>query len=184
MRGQMTEITKPASVRLADHRDEEAIYDLLIAMHRYNQAGWSYPYRPEIVLSRIETGTRPDPRTRTNPQDQRRAIIGVIGPEGGPLKASIGLVIESPMWFSETPAMIELWFFVREGERRSSGHVKALREFALWAHASMKRDLGDRYPQPFELITGFQHRGDRFDAMLRLWRRWGGKMCGALFVVR
>ncbi len=174
---------KPANVRMADHRDEGEIYSLLIDMHRENQSGWGFPYRPELVLARIETGTRPDPRTRSNPQDQRRGVIGVIGPVGGPLLASAGIFFEPIMWFSDFPGAVELWLYVRKEARGTGQHERDLFAFALWVHARMKSDLDPSYKVPFPMQTGFYHRGKRFDAMERLWRRFsGGAKCGVLFV--
>src|SRR6266700_7343264 len=48
----------PASVRTADPVDEDAVFDLLVEMHRHNNSGWGWPYRREIVLGRIEVATR------------------------------------------------------------------------------------------------------------------------------
>ncbi len=156
---------KPESVRTADWRDESAIYNILIAMHRHNNSGWGWPYRPEIVLARIETATRHDVATRTNPNDKR---IGVIGPIGGPLIGTVGIFQEPPVWFTSALTPTELWLYVRQGER--AGHYERdLMAYATWVHASLKAAMPN-YPLPFPLLTGFMHLGNRIEGMERLWR--------------
>ncbi len=174
---------KPSTVRIADHRDEAQIYNLLVSLHAHNNAGWRFPFRPEIVLARIETGTRPDPGTRSNLQDQRRGVIGVIGDPGQPLVGSVGLFIEPPMWFSDMPGMVELWLYVHPSAR-GQNYERDLFAFARWAHGFMKADLGSDYRMPFPLSTGFLHRGKRFAAMERMWQRMsGGVKVGVLFLI-
>ena len=173
---------KPESVRTADYRDEDAAYSLLVAMHRHNDGGWHFPYDPSVVLARIETATRPDPRTRTNPQDQRVGTIGVIGPLGGPLIGIVGVFLDPPMWFTSALAPTELFLFVRKGERGAARHERDLMAYAEWFHAGLKAGMPN-YKLPFPLLTGFMHLGSRFEGMERLWRRLcGGRKAGVLFM--
>lgn len=174
---------KPESVRLAGPEDEGAVYDLLIALWRNNESGWGFPYRPETVLARIETGTRPDPATRSNPQDQRRGIIGLIDGPNGKLIGSVGLFLDPATWFTDALSLTELWLYVRQ-EARGMGHERDLFAYAKWAHAHLKASHGSDYRLPFPLLTGLMHFGPRYGAMERLWRRRsGGTQVGSLFRV-
>jgi hypothetical protein len=175
---------KPKSVREAGPADERGLFELLVDMHRYNDAGWGYPYDPALVRGQIEVGTRGNLKTRTDKNDKRIGIIGVIDGPDGKLAATIGLFGERPMWFSQAMGLVELWVYVRPGASRRC--EVELRQFARWAFDSMKADIHKTppYPYPFELLTGFQHRGEHFKAMFRIWRRWGGRLIGMLFVIR
>ncbi len=181
---------KPSTVRIADQRDEAHLYALLVSLHAHNSAGWKFPFRPEIVLNRIEAGTRPLPEPgredeaipRSDLFNKMNACIGVIGEPGQPLIGSVGLFIEPVMWFSDMVGMIELWLFVRP-DARGAHYERDLFDFALWAHDSMKASLGPNYRMPFPLHTGFMHRGKRFPAMERVWQRLSGAVkAGVLFV--
>lgn len=172
----------PAGVRIATIQDEEAIYNLLIELHRHNKFGWGFPYRPEIILRRIEQATRPDPDTRSDPGDKLRGVIGVIdGPDRLPV-ASVGLYVEPPVWFTDAVSLSELWFYVRPGVRGAPQHERALRDFSLWVHQRLRpKD----HPLPFPMATGYMHVGPRSSVMARLWRRlWpGSHEVGRLFWV-
>ncbi len=179
-------IEKPENVRIATVADEDGLYSLLIELHRHNDRGWGFPYRPEIVLERIETGTRPDPRTRTNPGDQRRAIIGVIDGPDGKICASTCLMLEPPVWFTDVFALMELWVYVRPSVRRGTLLYDDLFRFAKWAREYMETEIkreDPNYPYPVELFSGFMHRGKRLPAMERLWSAYGDK-CGVLYLMR
>jgi hypothetical protein len=176
-------IEKPAAVRVANHTDERKIFDLLVAMHRYNQAGWSHAYDPLVVMRHIEEGTRPNPATRTDPNDQRRALIGVVDGPDGDLVATIGLFVDPATWFTgpNRVALFEIWFFVQP-EYRHFHHEEALRDFALW----VRQELDPHEPnQPFHLFTGFMHQGRHWRGMMRLWERlWPmAKRVGSLWMV-
>lgn len=191
-------IERPASVRLAAQEDESALLDLLISLHRNNEAGWGHPYDLTTVRSRIEAGTRPIWGMRTlnqdKPQelwDKRTGIIGVIGPRGGPLVGSVGLFNEPFFWFSQAPSMVEIWFYVRPDARNQRQHHRDLFAFSQWAHESVKAGLKD-YRLPMLMMTGFVHapragyqNQNRFEALRRLWRRMSGAQeIGALFARR
>lgn len=171
---------QPPSVRLATYQDERALYDLLVEMWKGNSNGWNFPYAPEIVLQKIEQGTRPDPQYRSNPNDQCRGIIGVIdGPNVGELIGTVGIFIEPPVWFTREVVPTELWLYVRPSDRRSQ-HERALRDYALFIRERLKPEWT---PYPFPLATGFMHAGKRYPGMQRLWQRlWpGARQVGSLF---
>jgi hypothetical protein len=185
----------PKTVRLAEPPDEAQLFSLLIDMHRYNGGGWGIPYNLALVRDHVEAGTRrimrtdaqgiqrPDTRFRSNPNNEAVASIGVIGPLGGHLEASIGLFVEPVAWFSDVPGFSEKWLFVRP-EARDRRHLEDdLFHFARWARSFM--DAGAQ-PFPFRLLTGFVYDGAdprRRAAMDRLWtRKSGGRRIGSLFM--
>lgn len=177
-------IGSPLRARAATVADENALFDLLVDLHRHNKNGWGFPYRPEIVLDAIEAGTRPEPALRRNPANQRRGIIGVIDGAPGHLIASVGLFIDPVVWFSDAVGLTELWLYVRPSERHAARHYRSLFAFSLWAHDHMKAQLRD-YPLDFPLSTGFMHLGSRLGVMERLWMRVSGaQKCGVLFLRR
>jgi hypothetical protein len=179
-----TPLGPPPPCRVATFADENALYDLLVDLHRNNEHGWGFPYRPEIVLSCIEAGTRPEPAARRNPSNQRRGIIGVIDGTDGRLIASVGLFIDPVVWFSDATGLTELWLYVRPWARHAARHYRSLFAFSLWAHDFMRSQLRD-YPLDFPLSTGFLHLGHRLGPMERLWARFSGaKKAGVLFVRR
>lgn len=179
----------PKGVRIANFHDERALYALLVDLHRHNQAGWGYPYAPRTVMSQIEVGTRPDPRTRSNPNDIRGGIIGVIDSPEGRLIGTIGLFDMAPAWFSEgtdARALFEIWLYVRPRARHIGRHYRNLFRFGHWAHDSMKADLAKTdYPYIFPMFTGFMHQGNRYLLMERLWQTFcGGRKVGSLYMRR
>lgn len=164
-------IERPANVRQAGPADETVVYDLLIALWTYNSRGWGFPYRPELVIRVIEQGTRPDPRTRSDPSDQRRGLIGVIDGDDGKLAAAVGIYLDPPVWFTDAMIPTELWVFVRPDARNARRLERDLARFAEWAHEKLRP--GPDYRLPFPMATGFMHCGTpkRFHAMGRLWQR-------------
>lgn len=173
---------KPPLVRPAVPDDERALYHLLVEMHRYNNIGWGHPYDPATVRGHIEECTRPEPSTRTNQQDQRRGIAGVIEADDK-LVATIGLFVDPATWFSGPGyvALFEIWFFVSASHRKL-GYEEQLRDYALWVHENL--DPHDP-SQPFHLYTGFMNPTEKFGAMQRLWHRlWPhSRQVGALFQI-
>lgn len=187
-------MTESGSVRFATPADEGPLYSLLVALHTHNSHGWGFPFRPEIVLARIEQGTRVNPdkaeaearkvpwTPRTDPADRKRGVIGVIDGTGGRLVGSVGIFLEPPLWFSDEVIPCEIWLFVRSEARDRQRHEKALFDWSNRAHAVLKAGLPEDYPVPFPLATGFLHLGQRYPAMERLWRwRSGGRKVGTLF---
>lgn len=179
-------IDRPERVRVAGWQDEERIYEFLIELHRYNERGWGWPFRPEIVLAQIEAATRPDPKTRTNPNDKRLGRIGLIEAHGE-IVASTGVYFVSPVWFTDAVAPQELWLYVKP-EHRSHGYDKDLFDFAIWLKELAKTmpEMKD-HPLAWPLYTGFQYEG-RDERTLRamdlLWRRRSrGRLVGQLYRV-
>ena len=197
--------SKPESVRIADYRDESALYDLLVDLHKENQYGWGHPFHEGLVRAKIETATRPrmvieDKATgrksysyanRTNPQDTRVGTIGVIGRPGERLIATVGLFSEPLYWFTLAPDLVETWLYVRPEYRARRDYQRDLFAFSLWVHAKLASHEAMK-PQEygaasFDLLTGFIHAPYRahpttFEAMRRLWRRYSGaEQIGALF---
>ncbi len=167
-------------MRLATRADEMQIYDLLVDLWKHNAKGWGFPFDAELVLTTIECGTRPNPEDRTDPTNQRRAAIGVIDDSDGKLIGSAGIFIDPPTWFTRAVIPVELWLHVRR-EARGRRHLERdLARFTDWVHESLRPK---EYPTPFPLMTGFMHRGARFQAMARLWPLLfkGAKPCGMLF---
>jgi len=81
--------------------------------------------------------------------------------------------------------LVELWVYVPPG-KGSSRYEAELRKYGLWAFHSMKADIykDPDYHYPFELLTGFQHRGKHFKAMFPDLASLGGRLIGMLFVIR
>ena len=183
--------SKPESVRIADYRDEPALYDLLVDLHKENQYGWGHPFHEGLVRSKIESATRPRFETRTNPKDLRIGTIGVIGRPGERLIATVGLFSEPLYWFTLAPDLVETWLYVRPEYRARRDYQRDLFAFSLWVHEQMASHKAMK-PQEygaasFDLLTGFIHAPYRahpttFEAMRRLWRRYSGaEQIGALF---
>jgi hypothetical protein len=183
----------PASVRMATVADEESVYRLLVEMHRYNSNGWGFDYDQGIVLSQIEAATRPPPMQRSDPRNQEVGFIGLVDDTDGNPVGLIGLFLKPPMWFTTAPCVMELFLYVRPGVPGRAHHERDLRAYGKWVHASMKADrhMAD-YAAPFPLLTGFfnmeplpadPRKRSRFDLLRRLWRRWGGREVGVLWMV-
>jgi hypothetical protein len=175
---------QPGNVRIADWRDEDKIYDILVALHRFNNFGWGWPFRPEIVLAQIEAGTRPDPATRTNPTDRRLGKIGLIDGDHGEIAGTVGVFLINPVWFTDAVAPQEIWLFVRP-EYRHRGYEQNLFDFGTWFKEAMRERMPD-HPLPWPLYTGFQYEGNprKFPLMQRLWRRGSrGRLVGCLYRV-
>lgn len=160
--------TRPASVRTAGPSDENAIYDLLLALHRDNPMGLPAP--EQIARAYIRQGT-----------EQQGGIIGVIdGPHR--IDASIGLFIQPIAWYTDVVGLRELWLYTRPGARNGKHHYADLFAFMRWAKSTMARDLKSRgYHYPFEAVTSVVSR-TRLEAKARLWRRYA-RPVGHLFVV-
>lgn len=177
-------IEKPASVRLAVPADEAAVYASLVELWRFNGSGWQFPYSPLVVLTTIESATRPDPATRTDPTNQRRGIIGVIDGHGGRFDGIVGIFLDRHLWFSESVIPVELFLFVRPGARNRRRLERDLAHYAEWVHDKLRPDPAT-YKDPFMLATGFMFVGSerRFAAMARLWRLLfrGARPVGMLF---
>jgi hypothetical protein len=161
-------------VRLATHADEDALYDLLMGLHRDNPLG--LPYRPEVVLANIRAGTRPE-------AGKPQAVIGVIDGEDGELLGSVGLFLGQAAWFvDDIWWLFERWLYVRPTDPERAAHATALFEFARESRDKMRADLGPDYPWSFEVVMSWTG-GDRQEAKDRLWAREGEKV-GSSFILR
>lgn len=180
----MTVENPPA--RIATQADEHALYEMLVRLHRHNENGWGFPYSPVLVMRQIEVATRRDPKTRSDPRDNRVGVIGVIdGAQPGKFLGTVGIFMQSPMWFSEVLVPTELWLYVEPAYRKGGKHEADLMAFARWVRDTMRDDpaMAD-YGAPFPLMTGFMHMGPRYAAMQRLWQRLcKGRQVGSLFMV-
>lgn len=179
------------AVRLADYRDESEIYSLLMELRSTGSVAQMLPMSPGKVMAQIECGTRPNPKTRTLIQDDRRGLIGVIGEPWERLSASIGLFFNEP-WYSDVPTLTQLWLYVRQ-ESRGQGLDRLLFDWHIgWAYKEMGRRIAEAArergedPQPFFLETT-HISGDRVDLKDKLWVRYGKKYgiqrIGSVFIV-
>jgi hypothetical protein len=171
------------SVRRAGPEDEDKIFALLVEMHRHNRSGWGFPYNPNLVMTRIEAGTRPDPTTRRYPS-LHNGLIGVVDGDTD-IVASIGLFVEPSTWFTEASCLREIWVYVRPSERAAALYEELFR-FGLEAHRHMQEELrGKGYPLPFPYQTGVMNDAGKIEVMERLWRKASGaEKVGVLFMKR
>jgi hypothetical protein len=107
-------------VRIANKADEDAIYSLLLMMHRENGL---FSISDNKVRETMGRGTK-----------QEGGIIGVVdGPEG--IQATIGLTI-TQAWYSDDWFLNELWSFVHPAHRKD-GHAPKLLNFSKWCSDNM-----------------------------------------------
>ena len=156
-----------AIVRQAVPADEEALFDLLLALHR-GGLGAAFPYDHAKVVAALQHGTR-----------QRGGIIGVIdAPDReGFIVASVGLLVEE-WWWSRCCFLEERWCFVRPEYRRGTDYFAALKAFS----EDCRRQMATSQAEPFVLESSFVE-ADSYVVRLkeRLWRRWGRKV-GGVFI--
>lgn len=162
----------PVTVHLATPDDEDALFDLLMALWRDNPLG--LPYRPEVVLASIRAGTRPAP-------GQPLAVIGVIDGERE-LLGSVGLFLGPAAWYvDDVWWLFERWMYVRPTDPDRAAHAAALFAFCREIRDKMRADLGPEYPFPFEVVMSWTG-SDRQEAKERLWARHGTK-AGSSFIL-
>lgn len=163
----MSEIEKPKTVRLATPKDEDSLYELLLALHDDN-AVYGVGYDEETVRETIRKGT-----------EKRGSIIGVIDGKQGDygesseIAASVCLTFAN-FWYSKTPYLAELWLFVRP-EYRSNHFDRDLFVFSRWCGEEMSRQLG----HTMTTLTAVSSLS-RLPAKMRLWSRYG-KHIGAIY---
>ena len=99
-------------------------------------------------------------------------VIGVIGPRGGRLEASVYMLISS-MWYSDDFHLEELWNFVRPDYRKvnNGGNVRELLSFA--------KRCGDELHIP--VLIGIMSNV-RTKAKVDLYTRLLGEPMGAFFL--
>jgi len=155
------EIARPERVRVAGEADEDAIYDLLLALEDDN--GFGVPHDRETVYTEIRKGTR-----------KRGSMIGVID-GADELAASICITL-GHTWFSNRWHLTETWLFIRP-DYRFNRFDDDLFNFARWARYEIGKGL-DYECQCFTTVSSPR----RLPAKLRLWRRWG-KQIGGIFLL-
>jgi hypothetical protein len=151
---------RPDNVRMAVEADEDALYDLLLALEADN--GFGVPHDKDVVMAEIRKGTR-----------RQGSMIGVID-GADEIAASVCLTL-SKFWYAERWFLAELWLFVRP-EYRFNKFERDLFQFAKWCREEMARGGMDMH-----LVTSLWTRY-RLPAKLRLWSRYA-KQVGGLFVV-
>lgn len=162
-------IERPSNVRLAGPEDEDALYDLLLALDDDN--GFDVPKSEERIKEAIRMGTR-----------RQGALIGVVDGkrgeygEGGELAASVAMNLQQ-FWYSDDWFLGEGWLFVRP-EYRSNHLDSALFTFAKWCRQEMSKSGGKDMP----LVLSMWAR-KRLPAKLRLWSRHA-RQVGGLFLVQ
>jgi hypothetical protein len=173
-------------VRLADWRDEAEIFSVLMELRATGSVAQLLPYSPRKVTAWIEVGCRPDPATRSNQNDKRQGMIGVVGEPGGRIIASTGLFFEE-VWWSDVPILNQEWFYVRQEARRGA---RLYHDLFLWTIA-IRDDLAARMKaaagtgnEPLQplLLQTTHASGDRVGAKDRLWSRYARRI-GSVFIV-
>lgn len=168
-------------VRFATIADEDAIFDLLVEMHRESPLARRIPYDRETVYRTIRLATRPDQRRPSG-------FIGIIdAPDGDGLAATCGIDLVRWWWAADCYYLYPVWTFVRPRWRRGYKFDEMLCDWMGECRIRMADDIiagGDR--RPFLLETSFVAL-DRVEAKSRLWRRlwrrWGVKKIGEIFII-
>jgi len=149
---------RPATVRVATHADDRALFDLFMMAAQENAMA---PVCEANVVEAIKTAT-----------ERRGAIIGVIDGDRGDLAGAVGLIM-APFWYSAEFHCEELLNFVhpdyRQGERKCAKH---LLEFSKWWADQLGMSL---------LMGVLSHK--RTEGKVRLYRR-SLPFAGALFLYR
>lgn len=141
-------------VRRALVEDEEGVMELCRNLHQENGL---FDMDEPLVRSMLHRAF-----------DRRDGILGVIGPPGGPLEASIYLLI-SRFWYSYRKHLEELWTFVHPDHRRTP-HAKSLINFAKTCSDELQ------IPLNIGILSN-----ERTEAKVRLYERQIGKPAGAFF---
>lgn len=152
----------PEGVRMATPRDEQALFDVLMALNEDNSFG--IPVSNERVLAAIRQGTQ-----------RQGALIGVIEGEDGRIDGTIGMII-TQMWYTEQYHLAEQWLFVRPSARNGRIHAK-LFEFAEWC----RRRMAAGSTQPW-IVTTSVSSPKRLAAKLRLWSRFARQVGGIFYI--
>ncbi len=159
---------RPALVRMAGPADEDALYDLLLALEADN--GFGIAHEEARVRAAIEKGTR-----------RQGAMIGVIDGkkgeygEGGELAASVCLTL-AQFWYADAWFLSEQWLFVRP-EYRFNHFERELFQFAKWCREEFSRQNGSN-----TLLVTSVSSPKRLPAKIRLWSRHAHQV-GAIFQV-
>jgi GNAT superfamily N-acetyltransferase len=155
---------RPALVRLATPADEDALYDLLMALVEDNNS-FGFECDEERIRAHIRMGT-----------ERTGGAHGVIDVDGR-IAGSVG-IINDRWWFSRQYGLAQLWLFVRP-EYRRLGYADDLVNWAKWFREQVETGLGHKIGLVNCMISE-----KRFDLKLRWWRRHSGKMIGGIFEIR
>lgn len=150
-------IDQVSRVRIADASDVEELFELCKNLHGEN---FLFPMSDYKVLNMLNNATRPE-------IELRRGIIGCIG-EPGRIEGAIFLEIDT-LWYADTPALIELFSYVKPEFRRSTN----CRDLIAWAKA-----MSDHFNLP--LMIGVMSN-QRTEAKVRRYRQSLGEPAGAFF---
>jgi hypothetical protein len=157
---------------MAGPADEDALFDLMMALDADNSFG--IPYDADRVRAAIKRGT-----------EHQGSIIGVIDGRGGTygedsdnpkLVASICVTL-AQFWYSNQWYLAEQWVFVRP-DYRHNRFENDLFQFAKWCKNEMSRQNGDD-----TLLVTSVSSPNRLPAKLRLWSRHAQQI-GGIFVIR
>lgn len=160
-RVQVSPTERPASIRVADEKDELHVLAMLI-QHLRRTAGHILPIDPQRVLDHIQLGTR-----------QRGGVVGVIdGPEGTPVAVTVMMPAQSAV--SQAYHIQVVFNFVHQDHRRSR-HGEDLVKFERWCSDEWSRNFG--YPVP---VVHTLHTEDNLREKTRFYRRWMNQI-GAVF---
>lgn len=156
-------VPKPASVRVANKSDKQALYDILMRLYQDNWLGYSMS--PKKVWETINECC-----------DHKGGLAGIIE-EDGKIVGTVGIFFATD-WYSEENYLREHWLFVAPEARKGRRYAEDLAAFCLWYRDQMR---SSETGQPPPLVTGVASR-IRLTAKIRWWARWG-KQIGAVFIV-
>lgn len=122
--------TKPVNVRIANEKDEEAIFALLMLDLKENAVAVA-PIDEDRVREHIEIGTK-----------RKGGIVGVID---GPDKKPVAVVLLVPLqwWWSRAWYIHDIVNYVHP-DHRQSRHIHDLIQFERWASDEWSRNFGYR----------------------------------------
>lgn len=166
-----TSTENPFGVVRATQADEDAIFEVLCALHEENGM---WPMNPVRVREEICKATR---------GSARPAIIGLIKGETGAIEGLVWLLL-TDSWYSDWVSWCERLLFVVPEHRRST-HAKRLVQFAKWCSDAMSEQLrkdGGGEQKEIPLIIGIQ-TFKALEPKMRLYQRQFSQI-GATFMHR
>lgn len=151
-------------MRFAEPADEDALWDLLMALDEDNNS-FGFDVSEARIREHIRIGT-----------ERKGGAHGVIDGDGC-LAASIG-IIPDRWWFSEEWSLAQIWLFVRR-EYRHLSYAEDLQEWGKW----FRSGLEERYGKPVTLISCVISH-NRLPGKIRFWQKYCGEMIGGIFEIR
>lgn len=152
---------RPATVRLAEPADDDALYDLLMALADEG----CFEYDEQRIRTYIRMGTQHD-----------GGAHGIIDGDGC-IAGSIGIIWDRT-WWSADYQLGQLWLFVRPKYRRSR-YADDLMNWGKWFREQVEAGAGHKISLISSVISV-----NHLDMKLRWWRRHCGKMVGGIFEIR